>query len=62
MLYDLTNLNQFIKKLALTDVNAISFRDLKQYIELKMSMFSYTGLPDDLPPEVIRMSLMYANH
>lgn len=62
MLYDLTNLNQFIKKLALTDVNAISFRDLKQYIELKMSMFSYKGLPDDLPPEVIRMSLMYANH
>lgn len=62
MLYDLTNLSQFIKKLAITDPNAVSFRDLKQYIELKMSMFEYEGLPDDLPSEVIRGALMWANH
>lgn len=62
MLYDLTNLNQFIKKCAIANPDAISFRDLKQYIELKMSMFEYEGLPADLPSEVIRASLMYANH
>ena len=62
MLYDLTNLNQFIKKCAIANPDAISFRDLKQYIELKMSMFEYEGLPTDLPSEVIRASLMYANH
>ena len=62
MLYDLTNLNQFIKKCAITNPDGISFRDLKQYIELKMSMFEYEGLPTDLPSEVIRASLMYANH
>lgn len=62
MLYDLTNLSQFIKKLAITDPNAVSFRDLKQYIELKMSMFEYEGLPNDLPSEVIRGALMWANH
>lgn len=62
MLYDLTNLSEFIKKLAITNPNAISFRDLKQYIELKMSMFEYEGLPEDLPSEVIRGALMWANH
>ena len=62
MLYDLTNLSEFVKKLAITDPSAVSFRDLKQYIELKMSMFEYEGLPDDLPSEVIRGALMWANH
>ena len=62
MLYDLTNLNEFVKKLAITDPSAVSFRDLKQYIELKMSMFEYEGLPNDLPSEVIRGALMWANH
>lgn len=62
MLYDLTNLNEFIKKCAINNPNAISFRDLKQYIELKMSMFEYEGLPSDLPSEVIRGALMWANH
>lgn len=62
MLYDLTNLNEFIKKCAIKNPEPISFRDLKQYIELKMSMFEYKGLPKDLPSEVIRASLMYANH
>ena len=62
MLYDLTNLSEFVKKLAITDPSAVSFRDLKQYIELKMSMFEYEGLPNDLPSEVIRGALMWANH
>ena len=61
-LYNLMNLNEFIKKVAIKNPGCLSFRDLKQYIELKMSMFSYKGLPDDLPPEVIRLALMYANH
>lgn len=61
-LYDLTNLNQFIKKCAIKNPDAISFRDLKQYIELKMSMFEYEGLPEDLPSEVVRGCLMWANH
>lgn len=62
MLYDLTNLNEFIKKCAIKNPDGVSFRDLKQYIELKMSMFEYEGLPDDLPSEVVRGSLMWANH
>lgn len=62
MLYDLTNLNEFIKKIALKNPDSVSFRDLKQYIELKMSMFEYEGLPTDLPNEVVRASLMWANH
>ena len=62
MLYDLTNLNEFIKKCAIKNPDCISFRDLKQYIELKMSMFEYEGLPTDLPSEVVRATLMWANH
>ena len=61
-LYNLMNLNEFVKKIAIKNPDCLSFRDLKQYIVLKMSMFSYNGLPEDLPPEVIRLSLMYANH
>lgn len=60
-LYNLTNMTSTINKLLHKDLGNIHFRDLKNYIDTKVSMFSYEGLEEDLPPRVVRMALTFSN-
>ena len=60
-LYNLTNLNSTINKLLIKDIGSVSFRDLKNFVDTRVKMFSYKGLPNDLPPRVVRLALTFGN-
>lgn len=58
--YDFANMGELMQRLGLTG-RVITYRQMIGFIEPHMSMFSYDGLPDDLPPWVLRWALMFRN-
>ena len=58
--YDFMNQKQLMDRLMITGTG-ISFKNLINFLETRISQFSYKGLEKDLPSYVLRTALMFNN-